>query len=498
MTHRRVHSQTISRTDEEWEAMREPFRRAYIDQDMSLSKATEYLAVNHNFRASERQWERKKEHWNFSKYQKRETRQQFIEQALSRGMNMEDILNASDIPVEGPGGDDRANRRNWRRYVKRERSRSRSHQPNSQPHSPTEVPRRSFEGYVGGHHDHHVVEKKYDVNFPDTITPDQTTGALPDSMMLQATTAEGSGQSPVQFLVVSEVNAAQDQNPAPEIFVSAWNDAEGGLQSQVPLTQMAYSNYADQFFQPDADVMSAGTSDPNGGTVVEDSYENYGSYQRLPDSSSLDQQNTFVDQSSNTWIGEQQSNTPYDSGDQQPYGNVGDVRSSVQPFPQIDLIPQEVFDTSFDPQPSVRPLTPGTRATNDYLQNPLATDLSNLVDMYTSSILTTVLEEVTNNDSKLLQKIEESLQMTRDLCLRAVSERIESQAKSNQRVLDSLTKKCEDLGQIMAEKGINTREELIYLRARRNPRHPVDNGALDTMSQWNAVINVTSINPFAM
>jgi hypothetical protein len=497
MAHRRVHSQTISRTDEEWEAMREPFRRAYIDQDMSLSKATEYLAVNHNFRASERQWERKKEHWNFSKYQKRETRQQFIEQALSQGMNMQDILNASDIPVEGQGGDDRANRRNWRRYVKRERSRSRSHQPNSQPHSPTEAPRRSFEDYVGGHHDYHVVEKKYDVNFPDGITPDQNTGALPDSMMLEATSAEGTGQSPVQFLVVSGVNAPNDINSAPEIFVSAWDDAEGGLQNQVPLTQMVYSNYADYSFQQDAGVVSAGTSGPNSSTVVEDSYENYRSYQQLP-GSSLDQQNTYVDQGSNTWIGEQQNDIAYNPDDQQSYGNVGAVRSDIQPFPQIDLVPQEVFDTSFDPQPPVRPLTPGTRATNDYLQDPLATDLSNLVDMYTSGMLTTVLGELPNNDSKMLQKIRESLQMTRDLCLRAVSERIESQAKINQRVLDSLTQKCEDLGQIMAEKGINTREELIHLKARRNPRPPVDSSALDTMSQWNTVINDTSINPYTL
>lgn len=483
--------------------MREPFRKAYIDQDMSLKQATQHLAVAHGFPASERQWERKKEHWNFSKYQKRETRQQFIEQALGRGMNMEDILNASDIPVEGPGGDDRTARRNWRRYVKRERSRSRSHQPNSQPHSPTGGSRQSFEGYTGSHQDYHVVEKKYDVNFPDGIIPDQTTGTLPDSLMLEATSAEGSGQSPVQFLVVSEINPPHDVNPAPEIFVSAWDDAQGGLQNQVPLAQMAY-NSADYSFQSDASVMTPGEYGPTSGAGVEDSYENYQGYQQLPDTSTLGQQTTYVDPGSSDWIGEQQSNMTYNPADQQTYGNVEDVTSDNQPFPQIDLVPQEGFDATFDSQPPVRPLTPRTRAADDYFQSitadPLATDLSDMVDIFTRDVhqmVATLLGELPKSDSTVMQKVEESLQVRRDLCLRTVSKEIESHARNRQRVLESITQKCRNLEQIMAEKGINTRAELIDLKARRNPRHPIDNGALD-MSQWNTVINDAVTNAFTM
>jgi hypothetical protein len=496
---------SISRTDEEWEAMREPFRRAYIDQDMSLKQATQYLAVHHGFAASERQWERKKENWNFSKYQKRETRQQFIEQALSQGMNMEDILNASDIPVEGPGGDDRAARRNWRRYVKRERSRSRSHQPNSQHHSPTEGPRRSFDAPAGSHQDHHVVEKKYDVNLPDGILLDQTTGTLPDSMMLEATSAEGLGQSPVQFLVVSEVNAPHDTNPAPEIFFSTWNDAVGELQNHGPLPQPSYTNYADFSFQPDATMMAPGNDDLTHDRGVEDSYENYQSYQQLPDTADLGQQTTYNDQGPGDWNEEQQANITYNPGDQQLYGNVGDVTNDSQPFPQIDLVPQEAFDPSFDPQPLVRPLTPRTRAANDYFQSitadPLAKDLSDMVDVYTDDIhqmVTTFLGELPKHDSKVLQKIQEGLQARRDLCLRTVSKEIESQARNRQRVLESITQKCRNLEQIMAEKGINTRAELIDLKARSNPRQPVDNGGALDMSQWNTVINDTAINAFTL
>ncbi len=44
----------------------------------------------------------------------------------------------------------------------------------------------------------------------------------------------------------------------------------------------------------------------------------------------------------------------------------------------------------------------------------------------------------------------------------------------------------------MAEKGINTRAELIDLKARSNPRQPVENNALD-MSQWNAAMSAFAI-----
>lgn len=478
--------------------MREPFRKCYIDQDMSLKQATQHLAVHHGFAASERQWERKKEHWNFTKYQKRETRQQFIAQALARGMNMEDILNASDIPVEGSAGDDRAARRNWRRYVKRE-ERSRSRQPHSQPHSPTEGTRRSFDAPGTSHQDHHVVEKTYDVNLPDGIAPDQITGALPDSMMLEATSAEGSGQSPVQFLVVSEVNASHDANPAPEIFFSTWDDAAGSLQDHGPVPQVSFTNYADLSFQPDTNMMPPANNEPTDARGMDPAYENYQTYQQLQNNPDFSQQTTYNDQAPSEWNAGQQTNMTYDSSEQELYRDVGDVTSNSESFPSVDQMSQEQFDPSFDSQPAVHPVTPRTRAVNDYFQSitadPLAADLSNMVDMYTNDVhkmVSSVLSELPKIDAKVLQKIEEGLQARRDLCLRTVSKEIEVQARNKQRALDSIAEKCRNLEQIMAEKGINTRAELIDLKARSNPRQPVENNALD-MSQWNAAMSAFAI-----
>ena len=493
MAHGRHHSRTISRTDEEWEAMREPFRKAYIDQNMSLKQATHFLAVQYGFAASERQWERRKEHWNFSKYEKRETRQQFIEQALAQGRNMEEILNASDIPVEGPGGDDRAARRNWRRYVKRSRSRSR--QSNSQPHSPDEGPRRSFEAPGGSQQEHHIVEKKYDVNLPEEIAPDQTTGALPDTMMLEATSADGAGQSPVQFLVVSEVNA--DTNPAPEIFVSTWDDAAGGLQNHVPLPQMSFTNYADFPYQPDVNIATPGNNNSASVAGMPEPYENYQNYQQVPSGADLGQVTTYDNRTSGEWNGDQRADLTYNTGAQQLYEEADNLASNTQPFPQIELAPQDGFDQPFDIQPTVFPITPRTRAANDYFQaitaDPLATDLADMVDVYTNDIqrmVTNLLGE--RIDPKVLQKIEEELQARRDLCLRTVSREIEGHLRTKQRALESITEKCRNLEQIMSEKGINTRAELRELKARSNPRQAVDNSALD-MSQWNVAINAFTL-----
>ncbi len=86
---------------------------------------------------------------------------------------------------------------------------------------------------------------------------------------------------------------------------------------------------------------------------------------------------------------------------------------------------------------------------NDYFQSitadPLAADLSNMVDMYTNDVhkmVTSVLAELPKIDAKVLQKIEEGLQARRDLCLRTVSKEIEVQARNKQRALDSIAEKC--------------------------------------------------------
>ena len=491
MAHGRHHARTISRSEEEWETMREPFRKAYIDQDMSLKQATQHLAVQYGFSASVRQWERRKEHWNFTKYQKRETRQQFIEQALAEGRNMEEILNASDIPVEGPGGDDRANRRNWRRYVKRSRSRSR--QSNSQPNSPDEGPRHSFEAPGGSQQEHHIVERMYDVNLPARIATDHA-GALPDTMMLEATSAEGAGQSPVQLLVVSDVNAAADTNPAPEIFVSTWDDAMGGLQNHVLLPQMSFTNYDDFPFQPDGNIATPGNNNSTSIAGMPEHYENYQNYQQVP-GTAVEQIATYSNRPSGEWSGEQRADLTYNTGPQQLYEEAENTTSDTQSFPQIELTSQDGFDQPFNIQPPVLPVTSRTRTATDYFQaitaDPLTTDLSNMIDVYTNDIQRMVKNffgELPRIDPKMLQKIEDGLQARHDLCLRTVSQEIEGHLRNKQRALESIAEKCRNLEQIMSEKGINTRTELRELKARSNPRQTVDTSAID-MPQWNVPIN---------
>lgn len=486
MAQDRHHRRTISRTDEEWEAMKEPFRKCYIDDNMSLKQATKHLSVNHSFPASERQWERKKEQWGFTKYEKRETRQQFIDDALRRGMTMEDILNAPEIPAEGSGGDDRAVRRNWRRFVKRERD-NRSRSRSRQPHSPTEGQRQSFDT---SRQDHQIVEKTYDVELPDGIIPDHATGTLPDSIRLEATSAQGSGQSPVQFHVVSEVNPPT----APEIFFSTWDDAAERLQDHGPLHQMTFANNAHTSYQTDYNLIAPPDIDPSATTTMNETYGTYPDYQQVQTAPDYEQPADYGTQEQNTWNEVSEPTAEYNINQQELFDESANVSAGQESFPTIDEIPQVQYDSSFDTQVPLPAMTPraASRAANDYFQDPLTTDLSNIVDQFTDDVQKVVKEfmaELPKISPKVLQKmIEESLQSRRDLCLRTVSKEIENQARIKQQALDSITQKCRNLERIMAEKGINTRAELKELKARSQPRQITENGALD-MSQWNAQMN---------
>ena len=484
MAQERHHRRTISRTDEEWEAMKEPFRRCYIDENMSLKQATKHLSVNHSFPASERQWERKKEQWGFSKYEKRETRQQYIDEALRKGMTMEDILNAPDIPADGSGGDDRTVRRNWRRFVKREkenRSRSRSRQRQS----PIEGQRRSFDL---SRHDHHIVEKTYDVEMPDSIVPDHATGTLPDSIRLEATSTDGQGRSPVQFHVVSEANPST----APEIFFSTWDDAAERLQDHGPLHQMTFANNAHMSYQTDYNLMASTDIDASGARTMNETYGTYPDYQPVQEASNFGPQANYNTQEQGTWNEVREPTAEYNINQQEIFDSPDNVPAGRESFSGIDEVPQVQYDTPFDtqvPLPTMTPRTASRVTANDYFQDPLTTDLSNIVDQFTDDVQKLVhshITELPKISPKVLQKIiEESLQARRDLCLRTVTKEIENHARIKQQALDSITEKCRNLERIMAEKGINTRTELKELKARSNPRPVVENGPLD-MSQWNA------------
>jgi Clr5 domain len=474
--------------------MREPFRKCYIDQDMSLRDATNHLATIHDFPASERQWERKKEQWGFTKYQKRETRQQFIDEATRRGMTMEDILNAPDIPAEGSGGDDRAVRRNWRRFVKREHA-NRSRSGSRQPHSPEEGQSRPFDAPSIGPN-HNLVEKTYDVEIPNDIAPDRTTGALPDAIMLEATSADGTGQSPIQLHIVSEANASTDIIPAPDIYISTWDDSERQFQDLGQYQGATYTNYADTPYQSENNMLTAANSNTTGG--INEHFESFQDYQQAQDPSNFPQRPNYESQGSNSWSDVRDLNVAGNSDEQAFFEQARDAPIVSDTFPPIDQVPQLHFDQSFDEAPEVAPAaTPRTpsRASNDYFQSfaadPLTTDLSNMVDEYTNDIQTVVktfLDGFLKVSHKVTQeKLDESLQMRRDICLRALSTAIEDQARTRQRVLDSITEKCQNLERIMNEKGIDTRAELRQLKARSNPRQPTDNSALD-MSQFSAAV----------
>lgn len=486
------HRRTVSRSHEEWEAMKEPFRKCYIDQDMSLKEATSHLADIHDFSASERQWERKKESWGFTKYQKRETRQQFIDDALRRGMTMEDILNASDIPAEGSGGDERTARRNWRRYVKREHA-NRSRSGSRQPPSPEEGQRRSFDAPSIGPN-HNLVEKTYDVDIPNDIVPDRTTGALPDAIMLGAISAEGAGQSPLQIHVVSDANVSADINPAPDIYISTYDDTNGQFQHHGQFQVPTYTNYADTPYQSENNMMTTANSNSAGG--MDGPFQSYQDYHRAQDPSNFEPQPAYAPEDSNTWTDARDLDVAANSS-QAYFDQPRDVPVVGDAFPAIEQIPQLQFDPAFEAPEHPPAATPRSlsRSSNDYLQSitadPLTTDLSNMVDQYTNDIQEVVkvfLDGFLKVSHKVTQeKLDETLQSRRDICLRALTSAIEDQARTRQRVLDSITEKCQNLERIMAENGIDTRAELRQLKARSKPRQPTDNTALD-MSHFSTAV----------
>ena len=51
-TSRRRRAKEASKTDEEWEAVREPFREHYVERGLRLEDAMQRLEESHRFRAS--------------------------------------------------------------------------------------------------------------------------------------------------------------------------------------------------------------------------------------------------------------------------------------------------------------------------------------------------------------------------------------------------------------------------------------------------------------
>jgi Heterokaryon incompatibility protein (HET)/Clr5 domain len=155
-------------SEEEWERVKQPFHKAYIDQNKSLKESASLMNQQYGFLATQRQWERKMQGWGFRKNTRGDTRQQFIDRSLAAGMTQEQILNAPGIPVDESRADDRNMRRNWRRFVKRQNVRSRSR---STPTTPATTTNR-------------VPEPNSELNIPQSAISDLSAPSSGGSPML--------------------------------------------------------------------------------------------------------------------------------------------------------------------------------------------------------------------------------------------------------------------------------------------------------------------------
>lgn len=61
-------STLYTHTDEEWEAVKQEFHYYYMEQGMTLKDAAKYMADQHGFDATLRQWKRRIEQWKFTKF----------------------------------------------------------------------------------------------------------------------------------------------------------------------------------------------------------------------------------------------------------------------------------------------------------------------------------------------------------------------------------------------------------------------------------------------
>ena len=206
-----VPSKTASmHPDDEWESMKRPFHRYYIDENRSLNETIHLMKAEHDFSATRRQWERKVKGWGYSKYIQSDARQQFIEESLAAGMTEEQILNAPNIPVDDSGGDDRTQRRNWRRYVKRQYL-SRSRSTHTSPARSAEL----------------TLDNGYDLAVPDAGISDLSPSSAWTSPFQMSNSS--SWPSPVQLHGTIEGETPTEPRKVPDIFVSYWDETLGQL-----------------------------------------------------------------------------------------------------------------------------------------------------------------------------------------------------------------------------------------------------------------------------
>ena len=116
--------------DDEWDEQKDDFTLYYKTQNNTLKKSTELMIQNHNFHATQRQWERKIVHWGLQKYTSRKAR---LDQIESQGRTIAEVAELGRRPHDYlQPSDDRNVRRFARREQNRSRSRSRSTRSRSQ------------------------------------------------------------------------------------------------------------------------------------------------------------------------------------------------------------------------------------------------------------------------------------------------------------------------------------------------------------------------------
>jgi hypothetical protein len=118
-----------SRDDSEWEAQRELFTKYYIEQNLTLKVAAKRMRDDHQFVATERQWERRVNNWGLKKYENRQDRLRKLE---DQGRTLIEVANPGRTRKYSHSKNLTIDDRNMRRFARRElirtpsRSRSRS------------------------------------------------------------------------------------------------------------------------------------------------------------------------------------------------------------------------------------------------------------------------------------------------------------------------------------------------------------------------------------
>jgi hypothetical protein len=108
-------------SDDEWEAQRVNFTLYYKEQNHTLKQATDLMIQNHDFHATQRQWERKIIQWKLQKYMSRQARLDDLE---AQGRTVAEVAETGRRSENLLRPDDRNARRFARREMKRSRSRS--------------------------------------------------------------------------------------------------------------------------------------------------------------------------------------------------------------------------------------------------------------------------------------------------------------------------------------------------------------------------------------